>query len=123
MFARANKKKIPTGRIYLLRMILDDKEVVHKIGMCYTPRSTDRMMEILRSWFMKYRYVPETRLRLDHETKTPYELEKHIHDVLSDFKWMPDKKVDGRQEMFKGFDEEEVIAYIKTFEIKEWVAQ
>jgi len=103
--------------LYVLEMTLDDKEVIHKIGMCYTPRSTDRMLEILRSWFMVYRYIPHTRLRLDYETKTPYELEKHIHDVLSDFKWVPEKKVDGGQEMFKGFDEEEVIDYIKTVKL------
>lgn len=92
-------------------------EVIYKIGMCYTPRSTDRMLEILRSWFMAYRYVPQTHMRLDFETEIPYQLEKHIHEVLQEFKWVPEKKVDGSQEMFKDFDEEEVIKYIKTVKL------
>ncbi len=117
MFAYRQDKKIVTGRVYMLRMVLDDKEVIHKIGMCYTPRSTDRMMEILRSWFMQYRYVPETRMRMDFETKTPYPLEQHIHEALSECKWIPDKKVDGANEMFMGIDEQEVIDYIKTVKL------
>ena len=117
MFAVADKRKATTGRLYMLQLTLDDKEVIHKIGMCYTPRSADRMMEILRSWFMQYRYIPRTELRLDYETKVPYELEKHIHEILQEFKWVPEKKVDGAQEMFKGIEEEEVIAYIKSVKL------
>ncbi len=114
MFAVRDNRKSVTGRVYMLRMTLDNKEVIHKIGMCYTPRSTDRMMEILRSWFVHYRYVPETLMRVDRETDTPYELEKYIHGQLNEFKWVPDLKVDGREEMFTGLDEDEVIDFVKS---------
>lgn len=116
-FARAVRKKNPPGRVYVIQLTLDDIGIIHKIGMCHADRSADRMMEILRSWFMHYRYVPHSLLRLDHETKDPYKLEKHIHKVLEDFKWVPDIKVDGAQEMFKDLDEEEVIEYIKTVKL------
>ncbi len=97
----------------MLRLTLDDKEVIHKVGMCYSDRATDRMMEILRSWFMQYRYIPETQMKLNYKTNFPYQFEKHIHGILNEFKWIPDKKVDGGQEMFKGIEEQEVIDYIK----------
>ena len=114
VFAVRQDKKKTKGRVYVLRMTLQDNFVVHKIGMCYTPRSADRMMEILRSWFMAYRYVPETRLRLDHETDDAHGLEQYVHGQLAEFKWVPDEKVDGREEMFTGLDEDEVISFIKS---------
>jgi hypothetical protein len=116
LFAKRQAVNTDKGRIYILRMTLDNKEVIHKIGMCHSSRSTDRMLEILRSWFMYYRYVPETRLRLDYETGVPLLFEQHIHEILKEFKWVPDKKVDGAQEMFKDLDEDEVIEYIKDFD-------
>jgi hypothetical protein len=116
MFAKLKSPDTSVGRVYVLQITLDDGELVHKVGMCHSPRSTDRMMEILRSWFTQYRYVPLTRLRLDFETGVPLLVEKHMHDVLSDWQWVPDKKVDGGQEMFKGLDEVEVIRYIKEFD-------
>jgi hypothetical protein len=74
------------------------------------------MMEILRSWFVAYRYVPYCELRLDFKTGVPLLLEQHMHNILQDFKYTPNKKVQGRQEMFTGLDEEEVIDYVKTFD-------
>jgi hypothetical protein len=74
------------------------------------------MMEVLRSLVMQYRYVPHTRLRLDFETGVPLLLEQHLHALLKDWKWVPDKKVDGAQEMFKGLYEAEIINYVKTFD-------
>ena len=125
VFAYRDDKKPIKGRVYVLRITLQDSTVVHKIGMCFTPRSADRMMEILRSWFMAYRYIPETRLRLDYETDDPKGLESYIHGQLAEFKWVPDKKVDGHQEMFKGLDEEVVIDFIKTVRKEKlvWVPQ
>lgn len=109
-FARQDK-----GRIYVLRIVLPDGTVVHKIGMVNTNRSTDRMMELLRSWFTKYRFVPYTELRLDMETPYPLELEAHIHNCLAHKAWVPNEKVEGRTEMFENLDEFRVLHYLKTF--------
>ncbi len=116
MFFKRIVEPPSTGRLYIIRLVLDDQDIIHKIGMTHSPRSADRMMEILRSWFMKYRYIPNARLKLDFETGVPLLFEQHMHDVLKDWKWVPDKKVDGAQEMFKDLDEEEVIRYIKNFD-------
>lgn len=103
------------GKIYVIRMQLPDGVIVHKIGMCNSDRSVDRMMELIRSWFMKYRYAPYTELRLDMNTNYPKELERHIHKILKHKQWIPHMKVDGRTEMFHGIDEFRVLHYLRTF--------
>ena len=103
------------GRIYVIRMNLPDDYVVHKIGMCNYDRAIDRMMELLRSWFTRYRFVPYTELRLDMETNYPKELEAHIHNTLAHKQFIPHMKVEGRTEMFIGIDEARVLHYLRTF--------
>jgi hypothetical protein len=115
MYLKRTIERSGGGRLYLLRFALKQGFIVHKIGICYSDRSTDRMMEILRSWFMVYRYVPETYLRLDYSTGVPVLLEKYLHSYFKEYKWEPDKKVQGSTEMFKGLDEDFVIEYIKNF--------
>ena len=96
-------------------MILPDDYVVHKIGMTNTNRSIDRMMEILRSWFSKYRFVPYTELRLDMESSCPKELEQHIHQVLKSKQFIPNEDVEGKTEFFCEIDEFRVLHYIRAF--------
>lgn len=116
--SQGKTKTQTSGRVYVLEMTLYDGTIIHKIGMTHARRSTDRMMEILRSWFMVYRYVPHTSCRMDHETGVPLLLEGHLHKLLKEFKWVPNQKVDGAQEMFIGLDIEEVIHYVKWFDYK-----
>jgi len=103
------------GRLYVIRMTLPDGVVVHKIGMCNSDRAVDRMMEILRSWFTRFRYIPHTVLKLDMNTGYPKELESHIHAILKHKQYIPHMKVEGRTEMFTGIDEFRVIHYLKAF--------
>ena len=109
-------EKQDLGRVYVLKMELPDETVIHKVGMCKTSRSTDRMMEILRSWFNSYRYVPYTELKLDQETGHPEKLEKHIHNILSENRFIPEHKVSGGTEMFTGIDEIRLLHYIRNCE-------
>ena len=103
------------GRIYVMRMELPDSTVVHKIGMCNSDRATDRMMEILRSWFIQYRFVPYTELKLDMETGYPKELEQLIHRILAPLQFIPNKKVSGGTEMFTDINEFRLLHYIRAF--------
>lgn len=103
------------GRIYVIRMELPDGLIVHKIGMTNSDRAVDRMMEILRSWFMRFRFVPYCELKLDMNTNYPKELERHIHKILKHKQFIPHMKVDGGTEMFHGIDEFRVLHYIRTF--------
>jgi len=106
-------KRQDIGRVYVIKMTLPDGVIVHKIGMCNSNRSTDRMMEILRSWFTKFRFVPYTELRLDMETGRPLELEQHIHKILQHKQFIPNEKVQGSTEMFIDIDEFRVIQFLK----------
>lgn len=103
------------GRIYVIRMELPDGIIVHKIGMTKSDRTVDRMLEILRSWFQRFRFIPYTELKLDMATSYPKELEAHVHNMLAHRKFIPHMKVNGGTEMFTGIDEFRVIHYIKTF--------
>lgn len=103
------------GRIYVIRMELPDGYVVHKIGMTKSDRALDRMMEILRSWFSRFRFVPYTELKLDMQTGYPAEIEKHIHKILAHKQFTPHMKTDGGTEMFISIDEFRVLHYLRTF--------
>jgi len=106
-------KRQGIGRVYVIKMILPGDIVIHKIGMCHSNRATDRMMEILRSWFTKFRFVPYTELKLDMETGRPKELEEHIHGILRHKQFIPNEKVEGGTEMFIDIDEFRVIQFLK----------
>lgn len=103
------------GRVYVIKMILPDETVVHKIGMCNSNRSTDRMMEILRSWFNKFRFVPYSELRLDMECHNPKLLEAYIHSILKNNQFIPSHKVSGGTEMFTDINEVRLIQFLKAY--------
>jgi hypothetical protein len=107
-------KRKDIGRVYVIKMIMPDSTVIHKIGMCHSNRATDRMMEILRSWFNTYRFVPYTELRLDMETGRPLEIEAHIHKCLGHKQYDPEHRVSGGTEMFVDIDEFRVIQHLRN---------
>jgi hypothetical protein len=83
--------------------------------MTNSDRAVDRMMEILRSWFTSFRFVPYSELILDMATSFPKQLETHIHKTLAHKQFIPNMKVDGGTEMFIDIDEFRVLHYLKTF--------
>lgn len=103
------------GRLYVIRMSLPGDTIIYKIGMTHSARSTDRMMEILRSWFQAYRFVPYAELRLDMACKDAGKLEKYIHTLLKDNQFIPDIKVDGGTEMFIEINELRVIQFLRAY--------
>jgi len=107
-------KRKDLGRVYVIRMLLLDGTVVHKVGMTHSDRATDRFFEILRSWFNTFRYVPASRLRLDHECENPEAIEKFMHKVLKEYKYSPGKPVQGHTEMFAGVDEVRLIHFLSN---------
>lgn len=107
------------GRLYVIKLTFPDGLVVFKVGMTNTDRSIDRMMEILRSWFTKYRFIPHTELKLDREALNPLRLEKLAHKVLKDYQWVPDMKVDGGTEMFTGLDELRLLHFLRHLEVEQ----
>lgn len=100
------------GRVYVHKFELEDGPVLWKVGMCESNRTLDRLMEVLRSFFITYRYIPKTRLRKDKKTLVPKLLEKHMHEVLADYKYSFDKKFDGHTEFFIDLDETVLLDYL-----------
>jgi len=111
-------KASPFGRLYVIKLVLKDGTTVHKIGMCNSDRSTDRLMEILRSFFTIYRYTPYAELRRDKKVRIPYIVENYIHRLLRDCKYTFDKKFNGSSEVFE-IDEEEFLEYLDGFTYKD----
>ena len=114
-----SEKPSKYGRLYVLKFTLDDGTVLHKVGMCNSDRSTDRMMEILRDFFVKYRYVPRCEMRRDKKTIVPLLLEKHMHSLLDEWSYSFDKKFNGSTEFFSDIDESILLDYLDNFDYKE----
>ena len=105
--------RIDKSRLYVLRITTVDGTVIHKVGMCNSSRATDRMLEILRSWFNTYRYVPHTVIKLDMGTVAAYKLEQYIHSILKPFRYNPVDKTDGSSEMFVNVDECRLLWFVR----------
>jgi hypothetical protein len=110
-------KREDYGRLYVIKLTFPDDTIVFKVGMTNSDRATNRMMEILRSWFTAYRFVPYTELKLDRESANPAKLEKLAHEALKGFRWIPDKKVDGGTEMFTGLDELRLLHFLRHLDV------
>ncbi len=108
-------KRQDIGRVYVIKMVLPDDCIVYKIGMTHTDRSVDRMMELLKSWFSYFRFVPYAELRLDMECQDPNGIEKYIHKILEEKRFIPKFKVSGYTEMFTDLNEVRVIGFIKAY--------
>lgn len=106
------------GRLYVFRLGLRTGKTVWKVGITNSDRSLDRMMEVLRSFFSVYRYVPETELRRDKALQLPHLVEKHLHNLLKEegLHYPLDSKVSGYTEFFTGIDEKELLDYIDNFD-------
>jgi hypothetical protein len=108
-------KQRDLGRVYVIKLILPDDTVVHKVGMCHSDRATDRMMELLKSWFTYFRFVPYAELRLDMKCDNPRLAEKYFHKVLKPLSFTPTFKVEGSTEMFVRVDENRLLWFIKAY--------
>ena len=112
-------KQSKYGRIYVFRFTLSCGKVVHKVGMTHSDRATDRMFEVLRSFFNVFRYVPKCELRKDKKVLIPLLVEKHLHKLLNDWSYRPDLPFDGSTEFFEDIDESILLTYLTNFSYTE----
>jgi len=115
-------KTSPYGRVYIFEIELDDGTMIHKVGMVNSDsmsRVTDRLMEVLRSFFMQYRYIPKSRIVKAKKFLIPYIVENHLHKLLAELKYKSDKKYDGYDEMFSDVDIDELVRYMDSFQYRE----
>lgn len=107
------------GRVYVLRFTLSSGKIVHKVGMCRSARSTDRLFEITRSFFNVYRYSPQVVMKRDRKVIVPLLVEKHLHSILAEWHYTFDKKFGGSTEFFENIDEEILLDYIDNWDYTE----
>jgi len=115
-------KDNPYGRVYIFEIVLEDGTELYKVGMVNSDsmsRVTDRLMEVLRSFFMQYRYVPKSRIVKAKKFLVPYYVETHLHKLLAELKYKSEKKFDGSNEMFHDIDLDELASYLDEFQYGE----
>ena len=107
------------GRVYIFRFTLEDGTLVWKVGMTNSDRATDRMFEVLRSFFNTYRYSPKCELKRDKKVLIPGLVEKHLHRLLEDWSHKFNKPFGGSTEFFHNLDEAVLLDYLDNFEYKD----
>lgn len=92
------------GIVYLLEMHMDDKVLV-KIGVT-SRKVEERVVEILTSFFQKYRYFPYCRPKRFKKTEGIYKKEAMLHKYFEDKRYKTQHVFGGCTEMFDiGLDE------------------
>jgi len=109
-------------RVYVLKIKLrcDEPKYVYKIGKTSTGKynkrsSIDRVLEIQRSYYQKYRYTFFCEIKRDRATENAFEIETKLHQMFKEYSFYvsPEKSFDGSTELFdieehkilKAFDE------------------
>lgn len=91
--------------VYILKVQLATGQVLYKIGVSKEKRHMDRMMEVLKDFFIKYRYVPFTSMKRFRVFPDAYEVERLLHTRYKDCRHTFDKKFCGSTEFFEISDE------------------
>jgi len=97
------------GTLYLMWFkIREAEELVWKIGVTSHEEPIDRMLQILRSFYMNknHRYVPESYVKRFRKTENVFGKEAMMLQHFSPYRWYPASKFDGHTEMITGVDEE-----------------
>ena len=89
-------------RVYIIKQHLHESNIkyIYKIGKSSGRNSVDRLMQLVRSYFMKYRYTPLYTLKRDRPAANAFEIETKLHQEFAEFKYYHDKPVDGKDEWF-----------------------
>ena len=88
-----------SGKLYVMRFILPEK-TVYKIGMTNHSRPTDRLMEIVRSYYEKYRETPIAKILRYRSCDNVFAVEAALHRYFGDYRSEFDKQFDGCTECF-----------------------
>ena len=122
MFFKKDKglsKAKDVGRIYVFRLTLKNNKIIWKVGMTHSDRAIDRMFEVLQSFFQVFRYSPKCELRRDKKVLIPRLVEKHLHELLAELSYKPEKQFDGSTEFFHNLDEDSLLDYLDSFDYTE----
>ena len=88
-------------RVYIIRAKFSSTDTpVFKIGKSSGKSSVDRLLQLQRSFFMKYRYMFFAAIKRDRECVNAFQIETELHHLFAPFKYYHDKPVDGKDEWF-----------------------
>jgi len=90
---------VKTGILYLLHIKLEDKDLV-KVGVTCRDKIEDRVEEILRAIFVKYRYYPFCYPKRFRKIESVYDKEAQLHKLLEEYKYETNCKFSGCTEFF-----------------------
>ena len=99
----------PNGRLYLLKFYLTDTDIVYKIGVTSRDRCTDRMLEVLKDFFDKFRYIPKCVMLRDRFCIGYLDKEKKLHSKYKEYNVKFNKKFGGSTEFFADINEKELL--------------
>jgi len=99
-------------RVYIIRARFESTSTpVFKIGVSSGKSSVDRLLQLERSFFMKYRYMFFAAIKRDRPAPNAFAIETELHHRFADKRYYHDKPIDGKDEWFKVEEDELLRAY------------
>ena len=111
IFKKLDNTKTKDNVVYIIKVQLDNGLVLHKIGVTGYKREVDRMLEVLKGFFIQYRYVPFSSLKRFKRFSDAYAIEKLLHNEFVEYKYTFDKTFGGSTEFFLNIDEAKLIEF------------
>jgi len=89
-------------RLYLFDITLKSGLKVVKIGVASHNSSVDRMFQVNRDYFMKYRESFRCTIKRDREVPADkcFQMETILHKFFKDYQYTPKVRFDGSTELF-----------------------
>ena len=102
----------PTGqdRVYLLDITFASGMKCIKIGKSSGKSSLDRMLQIQRDYYNKYRTTFICNIKRDRPVDDAFRVESELHKFFQDYKYTPKIPFDGSTELFYIYPEAAVEA-------------
>ena len=88
------------GILYILYIRLEDGTEVQKIGVTQRPKIQERVVEILASFFMSFRYFPYCYPKRFKTTSDVYKKEAMMHTYYKEYSHEFEKRFGGSTEFF-----------------------
>ena len=87
-------------RVYLLDITFASGMKVVKIGKSSGKDSLDRMLQIQRDYYNKYRVTFICNIKRDRAVEDAFQVETALHKFFQDYKYTPKIAFDGSTELF-----------------------
>ena len=110
--------KVKCERLYILECVLEDV-LVYKVGKASGHSSKERLLQIVGSYFDKFRVTPVIRIIKDQEVTDVFKKETACHHALAEWSYTPSKSFSGSTEIFRTTKEKVLEVYLDVLSDKE----